>query len=803
MRGPAARFTDTLKAYSVREQGTLTVGLPSLLKSWEPRSSAGCPSGVALAEAHLDIVTLSPHERLAGLQRGLDQALFWAAILTWLALCFPVERDADQALWLWQKGSGALFALQLLAGGVFLGMSRLTQWSRLSRSLVALGALFIWTIALALEPRTWGAQLSLFPPSLQGQWPLFELTLALAAAVLLYRSVPSRPERPAQALALLCAVLCVTLYLWPHASGQLLTALLRDLLALFSVDPSQLSAILTRLTLCALPAWASLCALGAARASSGRLPVSAAGWLITIPVVGLVALGLKGAAIFGHDALAWIGVRSALHLLSALLVGAFCIRSVLVQLFEAGQPPGLLRDDILRRAPEGGPELDRALRPYRASVHRLVQSRLQERPNVLGPPVPPWVHGLAKGRRIEQGLALVALLTASVLLVGPARQSARSWPLRAPKPWTVALYETRLPHLGIAAGQVGDYGPEVLQEAIEGAAQQAPDLRLKREIQALGALLHAPGKNRRAMLKRSESINEIARELGLPYYLDLNIMGYRSRSAAARWLFFAKTYRIDRVRTGTRGNHSANALWVERADSTNVVEQRLGWTKHDQPQGMIVLNVIRAYWQEDLAPILAGHPNASALGEQYVKHAQLIERELIAAVRARLPPHERAQLSARWKAALDKTHPEHASAFTWLSPKVISTLARKVEVHELQHVFDGSELPAPEPLLLRMQGHERSSVQFAAGELSAYLAEIVYSELPRLALLHFIAISNSGGPEFFAAEVALEALASGEKGGADRLFELPAGVLRARARGAYERLFRRSLSPIEVSEEGS
>jgi len=100
--------------------------------------------------------------------------------------------------------------------------------------------------------------------------------------------------------------------------------------------------------------------------------------------------------------------------------------------------------------------------------------------------------------------------------------------------------------------------------------------------------------------------------------------------------------------------------------------------------------------------------------------------------------------------------------------------------------------------LRRMDRYGDDSVDAAADELSACLAEMGRSAQPRLALGHLRSVALAQRtPEAFAGAVLLEALRRPGEGDA-ALSKLPRAELRERARAAYRELFR---EPLPVPDE--
>jgi hypothetical protein len=150
---------------------------------------------------------------------------------------------------------------------------------------------------------------------------------------------------------------------------------------------------------------------------------------------------------------------------------------------------------------------------------------------------------------------------------------------------------------------------------------------------------------------------------------------------------------------------------------------------------------------------------------------------------------------------------------------------RAVEIHELQHRLDiGARLPLPKEIealagpLRDHKGQERQAAVHARAELSAYLAELARSDVPRMALVQLVAFvadeRSWGTAESLATLVILDELSSElqitgdpfvvdrsirRDRVADRFAALTArspADISAAARRAWERLFRRKLPEL-------
>jgi hypothetical protein len=461
------------------------------------------------------------------------------------------------------------------------------------------------------------------------------------------------------------------------------------------------------------------------------------GWMVAFTPAVVMALALKASLAFHVDALALVGLRAALLWVAAPLAGAAGLRASL----SSG----------------------------------------------------------AAARRLAPVLAVACL--ASAALAGFAYSQSvpplRAWPL-APEPsWAVELYEREL--LGIVFAVSRSTGPrdpgELGRATAAAVARSAPVPELAAALGKLGELAKDVAGNRRALERQGDRINEAARAAGLPFYADVNVLGLPD-GRKLRWLFYVKTYRIRRVRTARVGDAAYGVLWLERLDDTNVVERLLGWKKTSLPYASVILDKLSGLWLDRLLPALAF---ASAPGDPYADAADEVREDL----EAELDAPARAALGQAVECVQEKgrSSGECEAELSAIEAPMVQVLALVVEAHELQHVIDAGKVEAPPELLRRMPGFSDDSVDAAADELSAYLAEMGRSEQPRLALGHLRAVARSPRtPEAFAGAVLLDALRHpGEED--EHLAKLPRVELRDRARAAYRQLFGQPLAvPDEIGD---
>jgi hypothetical protein len=785
------------------------------------------------------IVGIEPE--LAGIRDPMDRALGWAGVFALVALLFPIQRESGGARWIWHawvfgESVGAGIA-HLVAGIALLLISRARR-PRLDKAALSLGALAIATAFIVTDPGTSRDLLILFPRPLVSLGLLFPAGVALGAAAIAWRTGPfaaRRASAPAIALAIASNVATLALLVLPQASGTVLGSIFDagDQVVHGGGPDAFRASMLTVALLALLPIALSLFAMQAVlqRTVTG----SAVAWTLAIPPAVIFTLGFKGSIAYGDVSLLLLGLRTAVLFSSFTLAASFSIVGASAQLLdplgsEATRPTRLLRDallfDVLEAARQTGqPRIARTLEGYRGTVIRLVRARfsqlledvraerdpprswgaliLRMRAHLLddvdpSDPRPPrasaLVQFLGRRRNLELALAFSALACGGLIAGIDALDVPRAteWPLAREEDWMTELYERRLPMIGVAAGGTEYPGrSKRIRRTVDAAAELAKGRpELERAIRKLAPIVIDLPEERRSVAHVADEINDIARASGIPFFLDTDVLGVK-RGGAFLYFLYVKSYRIDRVRHAKQGRGEYTALWVTRADHTNVIESRLGWTRHDARHGMVVLDVVRDYWTEDVAPAIAGL-GAGPVQAIYSRHAEALESDLAGAIAARIGVDEGAARMAlkRRLACLEEEADACRHLASAVDAVVVEILAEKVETHELQHVMDGMEVPHPEALLDLMPAHSEDSITFAAAELSAYLAEVARSPQPRIALVHFLALAATKphSPEGYAGRIALERLAiAGES--PDELLDLPEAELRARATAAHETLF--------------
>lgn len=824
---------------------------------------------------------------LAGIRPPLERALGWAAGLLLLALLLPVRVESGITVWptelLFEPLPILCFFAWFVSAIALFALGRWSRSSRLTKSIVACFLLLVIAVSIASWPDRANALLALGPRSVRDAVvPLF-IGIGFIGAATRWRiglEGLARNQTVAITLTAIAGAAMLIAYVMPGRDGPIVAEWFDAVITTFAWSTyfDERRAAITTLVITTLPA--GLVIFGAWRALRPTgTDASASAWILALTPSVVFTLGLKGAAMLGADAYVLIGVADAAMLLGTTLVMAFAVDSGLRQLHDplgadCHHPTRLLRDELLFDAmlasPNKPPDFETALAGYRPIVRRLVADRFMtllaevaqehshlapygvvhddmlrllagdvsvpatEPPPTEAPRASWFARWAGRGRRAELCAFAAAVAFGWSLVGARAIIEARPdpWRVTGEALWATKLYRDLIPRIAIAAGRDSHRRPDLVDAATEDAAEAAAPLpELARSIRALGRAARDVDDHRHSLVRTTERLNEVAQEAGIPFYVDANVVGFKSGDTYD-WTFYLKTYRIRRTRRAHVGQESYDALWLERLDRTNIVEAKLGWTKRDQPRGMVILDVVRDYWRDDLAPALSGASRISPLAAIYDDHADRIEMDLADALDRvgftdAVAPSVRLErflscvgrgevrYADEWREPVDVySQQKHIAATAErevgpychraresIEPMILEVLAMKIEVHEVQHVADGRELSPPKALRRAMSGYTEESIDFATAELSAYLAEIAHSNLPRLSLVHFMAVAAQRGrsPEGFAGEVAEATLT---KGGTtiDELLTGPTEELRSAAKTAYADLFGHDLPAVTITE---
>jgi hypothetical protein len=293
---------------------------------------------------------------------------------------------------------------------------------------------------------------------------------------------------------------------------------------------------------------------------------------------------------------------------------------------------------------------------------------------------------------------------------------------------------------------------KALEDALHsvGPPATAAPLPFHAAARALGetALRYPPPPE--SLQRATARLNEAARASAVPFFAEVDVLGTRDRP----WFAF-RTYRIERV-TALPGDATAQALWLERLDGSNVVVSRLGWKASDVSYAVIALDMVRWHWRTSwVRRLRANAPSAAMV--QATLHQVLL---------AQASPEE---VAAYWScvfnvqpAVVDVSGPSCEDRAHAFEPKVVAALADAVAIHELQHVIDAAR--GAEPLtvgtLARFSRSSDAALRLIQQERSAYLAAIAGSAWPHLALAQLFEAAAVRGyaPESVAARFVERAL---------------------------------------------
>lgn len=378
-----------------------------------------------------------------------------------------------------------------------------------------------------------------------------------------------------------------------------------------------------------------------------------------------------------------------------------------------------------------------------------------------------------------------------------------------PAEWARELYEHHLPALSWASARVALGGrrelvAEALAPAFASLEAADPPPVFPRILRELERRMTRPGFDPKAVRALFDALNQAAARSGLPLYADVQLE--RVHPEKGKWAIWIQTFRVVAVRRAAtpKGEHAV--LWLDRLGDPGIREERLGWKKGHEPHAVVLLDVVRRHWREDLAPHLVEGPAGRRARHLYAQLGHALRADLERSIGGSLT--EELDCRARFGASLwleDEGEVPPEARPCWgrtraLEPVIVEALARRVEQHELQHAIDARELEPPPVLQAGCAREETCSPAEVTAEVSAVLAEVARGPAPRLALAHFVSLgAELGGSRAVAARSILE-LMSSEGEDAVRLLQRPGPELSLRARRAYRRLFEREVVEVMVRE---
>ncbi|MBW2528340.1 MAG: hypothetical protein JRI23_29460 [Deltaproteobacteria bacterium] len=361
-----------------------------------------------------------------------------------------------------------------------------------------------------------------------------------------------------------------------------------------------------------------------------------------------------------------------------------------------------------------------------ARFDRLHSSTEDTRPEDPLPPTPRltglslWVlSGRWRLAVVSCACLLGGLISLAALL--RERPADLAWRLGSPTDAADKLFGETLPRYVVllarrsesaAAEQAG--AEEVARatqqaEQLVGSAREVDALlgeRIDRLVRAAGAV----DRTGRLWLDAVHAVNRRVRAIGLPYYLDGNVMHLRTRRrGAARRVFYVTSYRVEQVRRFEADGEAVAALHVRRLDRLNIAGSRLGAVRADEPFALVLLDSIERSVEQRL----------EALAERSSCGLTL---------RAWSTAGTAAEIDALCSRTLERLADAEQLAVAEVDPDTVRAFVGRqidaTERHELQHQIDGPRLTVPPALYRATPWADDEAVRATARELSAHMAEL-------------------------------------------------------------------------------
>lgn len=397
-------------------------------------------------------------------------------------------------------------------------------------------------------------------------------------------------------------------------------------------------------------------------------------------------------------------------------------------------------------------------------------------------------------------------LLASVALAVQAYTAPNEAPDEATLQWALELYEHQLPAISWASARVATGEPRsLITTAFEPVRTSFGPPKMMRVLKAMERHLSRPGLDPRTVRSMFEALDAEARRLGLPFHADVELE--HPWPDSARWVVWLKTYRISAKRRAETASDEYTVWWLDRLDHLGVREERMGWRKAGEKSAVVLLDVVRRHWREDLAPRLGKKSGGRRRPHLYAELKAALVEDLGRPTGA--PVEALANCEARFGSRLrvepETEIPPEALACAELArgfePIIVDLLARRVEQHEIQHAIDDRALDPPSRVMQQIGVEAEISPEQVTAELSAILAEIARGPEPRLALAHALSLgSELGRAHAVTADVLLDVLNPARED-ALTLLQRPQTELAMRARHAHLELFERELESVRVRSE--
>ncbi|MCC6523585.1 MAG: hypothetical protein IT373_13090 [Polyangiaceae bacterium] len=291
-----------------------------------------------------------------------------------------------------------------------------------------------------------------------------------------------------------------------------------------------------------------------------------------------------------------------------------------------------------------------------------------------------------------------------------------AWELGAASPHADELFSGLLPRYVVALSernaalqseQSGGEAAQIVRQLASEVLTTARDVdrELARRIERLLGDAEVVDESGQLWIDGIHGVNRRVRELGLPYYVDgnvLEIVSDKDGRRHVRRLFYLTTYRVERIERRSFDGRELAALHVRRLDHLNIRGTRLGMVRRDEPFALVVLDVVERA-SERLRDALA---EGRCGFDDYA--AQNLDRSCAATLRAVLA--ERGLDTER--------QPEEVRA------ALVAVQTAATERHELQHQLDGEDLPIPSALYELVPWAGDDTLEVSTKELSALVAEL-------------------------------------------------------------------------------
>lgn len=334
---------------------------------------------------------------------------------------------------------------------------------------------------------------------------------------------------------------------------------------------------------------------------------------------------------------------------------------------------------------------------------------------------------LASGhRRLPMALGALAALLVGLL-------GWRLWRPPADLRWTLGaateaadeLFGTELPRYVVALarhderaakGQGAAEAGQALREqaAALHSAAQALDPLLAQRVDDLVRAAAVVDRTGELWIGAVHELNRRVRTLGLPYYVDGNVMQWQGGfDGPERRLFYVTTYRVERLRPAPQQDRPYACLHARRLDRLNIVGSRLGAVRSDEPFALVMVDAIERAVDTRLAALRSAR--SCGFGRERIGDGL---DDPLAAIAVD-------ELCAEMLLAAIAPPPAHDAAGSAQTRRRLVALGiDATERHELQHQLDRDDLEVPKQVWDLLPWASDESALLVAQEASASLAEL-------------------------------------------------------------------------------